>query len=144
MRLIFKLLAFFFLSNLSSTFGRNPTRNPFYAVFIGNSLTGGMSIGGNDGTCPEPYPNPQPTPEKHNPGDVPSKVKAIADTACEFNFSWTQNSRSSFFLSDHTSTCLDVNQAMVANPTLQQNISALFIQAQSAELAIDTCTAKNS
>lgn len=102
---------------------------PFYAIFIGNSLTGGQNIGGNDGTCIQPYPDPQPTPNNHNPGDIPSKVKAIADVACEINFSWTQNSRSSFFLSDHTSTCSDVNKALVTNPPNQFNISAIIIQA---------------
>jgi hypothetical protein len=115
----------------------------FRAVFIGNSLTGGAGVGGKnseDDRCelnPVPWPTVIPNP---NPGDVPSKVKLISDAACQFNFQWTQNTRSAHFLSTHAREpdgCRIVNGNMI--DAVADDLDVLIVQAQSAELAKADC-----
>jgi len=107
---------------------------PFRLALMGNSLSGGGNVGGGAGSpCTFPWPQPQPTPQIHNPGDVPSKLKALADVAGEWNFSWIQNTRSGFYLRDHATTCAAVNERLL--PGAQ----AVVLQGNSAEFRNDNC-----
>jgi len=103
-------------------------------AFIGNSLTGGGGVGGNPGSgCEVLWPQPQPSPPHHRAGDVPTKVRTLADLA-GVQWSWEQNTRSSYFLHDHASDCKEVNKNLV------MDADVVVLQAQSTELQLDTCT----
>lgn len=138
--------------------GQNPASPlpTFKAVFIGNSLSGGANVGGrNDDEINKCTNNPIPWPPQQqpstNPGDVPSKVKLLFDAANLYDFQWAQNTRSAHFLSTHARAanagiggCLEVNQAMIADMASSSggggnDLDALIIQAQSAELMEPTC-----
>lgn len=101
-------------------------------------MTGGAGVGGSSAcSSKQPWPNPQPTVQSHNLGDVPSKVEAIANVNCQYDFTWTQNTISSQTLHMHSSdSCLDVNNRMISSAS---QVNAVIIQAQSNELASNTC-----
>jgi hypothetical protein len=112
----------------------------FKAVFIGDSLTGGAGVGGKNTEADKCADNPVPWPEtlpSTNPGDVPGKVKQISDAACQFNFQWSQNTRSAHFLSTQAGSCKLVNENMITE--MGADLNVLVVQAQSEELAKDTC-----
>jgi hypothetical protein len=68
---------------------------------------------------------------------VPGKVKQISDAACQFDFQWNQNTRSAHFLSTHAGSCKLVNENMITG--MGADLDVLVVQAQSTELAKDTC-----
>jgi hypothetical protein len=137
------LLAVLVVSTFSSTAVNAcdvESLEPFKAVFIGNSLTGGGGVGGRNNETDKCADNPVPWPEtlpSTNPGDVPGKVKQISDAACQFNFQWSQNTRSAHFLSTHAGACRMVNEDMITE--MGADLNVLVVQAQSEELANDTC-----
>jgi hypothetical protein len=60
-------------------------------------------------------------------GDVPGKVKQISYAACQFNFQWSQNTRSAHFLSTHAGACRMVNEDMITE--MGADLNVLVVQA---------------
>eukprot|EP00899_Mesostigma_viride_P018769 jgi/Mesvir1/26894/Mv20624-RA.1 len=104
-------------------------------MYAGGQGVGGSLTSTQDVTCTKKWPNMTSPTYTVNPGDLPSKVKAIADAACVYNLTWEQNTRSSYYMKNHVEVCGAVDKAMVQ----ATDVNAVVLQAQSEELSLSSC-----